>query len=217
MDQLALEVDVLPAKAQHFAAPDTRVEQDRQQKQVLSFQQMKICFNSGSFFPGNGQTLLFLLAHGQANALGRVLFQQTVLNGGIEDAVQQRPPVPAGGIGIRCPLIVEALHILGGDVLQPLPPEVGNHMLMQVHLVVDFCASTQSLGLEGVPPFLGIILKQRACRIGICLTVGHALQHPHLLMEGLTHLRNGSALHPDVPELGRDTAPLHLRIYRCHR
>ena len=107
MNELMLKVDVFPAKSQHFAAANAGVEQDGQQQQILSFQQMQVCFECCRFFLGNRQTLRFLFAYGQTNALGRILRQQIILNGGIKDAVQKRSPVATSRIGIFRPLIVK--------------------------------------------------------------------------------------------------------------
>lgn len=150
--------------------------------------------------PWKSADVLFFLAHGQTNALGRILRQQIILNGGIEDAIQKRSPVATSRIGIFRQLIVKPLDIFGRNVSQTFSLEVGDDMLVQVHVVVNFCPTAETLGLIRIPPVLRIILEKR---IGVFFRRirRNAFQHSHLLMEGLAHLRDSLALHPDVPEL----------------
>jgi len=123
----------------------------------------------------------------------RVFQNQAVLHGGVQDLIQHQLDLVLGALGPRH-AVEEALHVVGGDVLQGQPPEGGEDVAGQLPPVGDGRAGLHvgpGVGLEPVHGVLG-----EGVPGGFRGAVLHARQTQQLV--GVLLLRAGMDQAPDA-------------------
>ena len=171
VDQLLLEVDVLPAQAEHFAPAYAREHEQRQHPPFVGVDERGDGLDDGLHLLRRQGVARLLPRGGNRDTLahGRVEGDEPVLEGRRHDLLEQdqhRMDRAIGEVRLR---VQEFLDVVGGDLVQPLVPEEREQVQPERALVAAVGGRPQLLLLVLLIPLIGVLSEGRAVllRLGI--------------------------------------------------